>query len=66
MEQAATGTYDAEERLQEPTQPSLTPCALAQGEDGQLEAEKPLEMKGVKWEPVSAPAMPMKFGDRNL
>ena len=60
---AESDIHEAEERLEETKQPSLTPCALAQRGDGQLEAENRLEKKGAKWEPVSAPAMPIQNVD---
>ena len=39
------------------------PCASAFGVKGQLDAESPLEAKGAQWEPISAPAMPIKCMD---
>ena len=40
-----------------------TPCASALGVNGQLVAEPPLEAKGAQWEPISAPAMPIRIVD---
>ena len=51
----------AEERYFDTVRPPLTPCASALGVTGQLGAEPPLEAKGAQWEPISAPAMPIRI-----
>ena len=42
--------------------PPPAPCA-ALGVNGQLDAEAPLEAKGARWEPISAPAMQIQIVD---
>ena len=54
---------NAEEGLVDTMQPPPAPCASALGVNGQLEAEAPLQAKGARWEPISAPAMPIKIVD---
>ena len=49
---------NAEEGLVDTMRPPPTPRASVQGVNGQLDAEAPLEAKGARWEPISAPAMP--------
>ena len=45
------------------TQPLPTACALAQRGDVQFDSEETLEVKGAKWEAISAPAMPIDIVD---
>ena len=59
------GLCNAEEGLVDTMRPPPTPCASALGVNGQLDAEAPLEAKGARWEPISAPAMPIKIVDGN-
>ena len=54
---------NAEEGLVDTMQPPPAPCASALGVIGQLEAAVPLQAKGAWWEPISAPAMPIKIVD---
>ena len=54
---------NAEEGLLDTMRPPPVPCASALGVKGQLEAEAPLEAKGARCEPISAPAMPLKTVD---
>ena len=54
---------NAEDGLVDTMRPPPAPCASALGVNGQLEVEAPLQAKGARWEPISAPAMPIQIVD---
>ena len=54
---------NAEEGLVDTMRSPPVPCAPALVVNGQLEAEAPLQAKGARWEPISAPAMPLQKVD---